>query len=70
MLLLLLPVDVPVQNAAVDAANRGLADNSKDAAIDVAWLRHLSCELLHAVPASFLQEFQLLQLINFCLKVC
>jgi hypothetical protein len=29
----------------------------------------MACELLHAVPAGLLQEFQTQQLINFCLKV-
>jgi hypothetical protein len=58
-----------VQNAAVDASNRRLPSSSKEAAVQIAWLRHMACELLHAVPAGLLQEFQLQQLINFCLKV-
>ena len=57
------------QNAAVDAANKALFSSSKEAAVQVAWLRQMSCELLHAVPAGQLQEYQLLQLVTFCLKV-
>lgn len=53
----------------MDAANKALFSSSKEAAVQVAWLRHMSCELLHALPAGQLQEYQLLQLITFCLKV-
>lgn len=60
---------VAVQNAAVDASNRRLASSSKETAVQIAWLRHMACELLHAAPAGLLQEFQMQQLINFCLKV-
>jgi hypothetical protein len=66
---LLLSAVAAVQNAAVDAANKGVVSSSKTAAVQVAWLRHMACELLHDVPAGQLQEFQLLQLVNFCLKV-
>lgn len=58
-----------MQNAAVDASNQGLVSSSKGAAVQTAWLRHMACELLHAVPLGLLQEFQQLHLINFCLKV-
>jgi hypothetical protein len=60
---------LPMQNAAVESSNQGLASSSKAAAVHIACLRHMACELLHAVPANLLQEFQQLQLINFCLKV-
>lgn len=63
------PCSPALQNAAVDASNRGLVSSSKKAAVQVAWLRHIACELLHAVPTGLLQEFQQLQLINFCLRV-
>jgi hypothetical protein len=66
----LIPTIIAVQNAAVDAANKGVVNSSKTAAVQVAWLRHMACELLHDVPAGQLQEFQLLQLVTFCLKVC
>jgi len=60
----------PVQNAAVDASHSGFTSSSRSAALQVAWLRHLACQLLHAaLPTGLLQDFQLLQLINFCLKV-
>ena len=58
-----------VQNAAVDSSNKKNVSSSKAAAVQVAWLRHMACELLHEVPAGQLPEFQLLQLITFCLKV-
>lgn len=38
--------------------------------MQTAWLRHMACEMLHAVPERQLQEFQQLQMIKFCLKVC
>lgn len=59
-----------LQNAAIGVASRGLAKSSKAAAVQTAWLRHMACELLHAVPEGQLQEFQQLQMIKFCLKVC
>jgi hypothetical protein len=57
------------QNAAIDATNRGLVEASTAVATQVAWLRHLACQVLHASQPQLLQESQRTALLGFCLRV-
>jgi hypothetical protein len=58
-----------VQNAAINATNSGAAAASASTALQVAWLRHLACQLLHGSHTPLLTRSQQQQLLGFCLKV-
>jgi hypothetical protein len=58
-----------MQNTAVGVANNGHCEEAT-IAVQVAWLRHVACELcLVLLQAGQLSQQQQLQLVDFCIKV-
>lgn len=58
-----------LQNTAVGVTARGICAENAQIALQVAWIRHVACDLSFELPPDALQEQQQLQLVKFCVKV-